>query len=83
MLYLALLTYKINLVGCTQLGESIVDRRTAPSVHQRTRHWTVATSHSSVYRTVMDRIAPRISFGMALQIFGTALPRDKEISGFI
>ena len=51
----------------------MVDRRTAPLVHQRTRHWTVATSHSSVYHTVMDRIALRISFGIALQIFGTTL----------
>ena len=67
----------------------MVCRRTAPLV-QQTRHWIVATSHSSAYRTVMDRIALRISFGMALQmfgmalqIFGTALRRDKKISGFI
>ena len=60
----------------------MVDRHTAPLV-QRTRHWTVATVIVLVYRTVMDRIALWISFGMALQIFGTALLRDKEILGFI
>ena len=64
------------------LGEPMVDWRTPPLV-QRMRQWTVATSPSSVYRTVMDRIALRISFGIALQIFGTALFRHKEILGFI